>query len=96
MNVHTHNTATAPGATDAKQLAALKDLEGPICDAMNMAGLVTNFFDGCRYEIDGDSAVMRMTASEFNQLAFGLYDLERRVKDLGKAFYYAFSAEAAE
>lgn len=93
MNVRTNSTAGKPRATEDPMLRALKDLEGPICDAVNMAGLVTAFFDGCRHEIDGESAVIRMARFELEQLTFGLYDVERRVKALHKEFYAAFDAE---
>ncbi len=64
-------------------------LEGDVCELINMIGIVNAYYGTRVKKPNGDDYhVVHLSNDEFEELEFGLYEVENRARRL-KAAYYA-------
>lgn len=72
---------------------ALQELEPEVLDLARMSHLVSEHAEGAIGAIRGE--YISMLAADADSLLFGVYDLDRRVRDLRDAFELAFKTAPA-
>lgn len=95
MNVALNSTAEPVPATPKAIVAACKQLESRVCDLSNLSDIVSVLFEVANpRQEDGAFCLSRR---EWERLAFAVYELSNRARDLHGAFYAALEGkEVAE
>jgi hypothetical protein len=81
---------------NARQAAvgkALQELEPAVLDLARMAHLVSEYAEGCFGRID--PGIVQMPSDSADALLFGIYDIDRRIRDLREAYELALNQTAA-